>query len=146
MKTERYLDLPDDVYEKFDVLSDEAYEEFLKKNYQASFDKYFECLELIPEPKKDYGEASNIIEWIVENYLLIKEHEKAKIWVEKLGTYLKNKEILGDWEFLKGRVYFESGDYDQALDNFKIAFQKTHGACFMEQDPKYLHFYQIRKV
>lgn len=141
MAVEKYLDLPEEIEEKFDILSDEAYEDFTEKNYKTSFQKYEQCLQLIPEPKKEYGESSNVIEWMIENYLIIEEYNKAIEWVEKLGLFLKNQEILGDWEFLKGKVFFESKDFEKSLKNFKISFAKTNGTCFIDQDPKYKDFY-----
>lgn len=139
---EKYKELPEEVYDRFDELSDEAYELFEEKKYEESFKKYEECLSIIPDPKKDYGEASGVIEWIVENYLKIEDFQNAISWVERLGDYLKNKEIMGDLEFLKGKVYFGSGELTKAHENFKIAFAKTKGSCFKEQDPQYLDFYQ----
>lgn len=142
MAIERYLDLPKSIYEKFDVLSDEAYSDFENGKIQSSFKKYEQCLAMVPEPKKDYGNAANVIEWMVENYVKIKDFPNAKKWVEELGDYLKNKDILGDWGFLKGKVYYEAGDNDLALENFTIANQKTKGDCFKEQDKKYINFFR----
>lgn len=142
MAIEKYLDLPDEIYDKFDALSDEAYEDFVNKKYQSSFEKYERCLAMIPEPKKDYGDASNVIEWMVENYLKIGDYPNAIKWVEDLGNYLKNIDILGDWEFLKGKVYYEAGDPEKALENFRVAHDKTKGSCFEEQDKKYITFFK----
>lgn len=142
MKVERYRDLPQDIYDTFDELTDEAYELFVHKRYDESFQLYEKCLEMIPEPKQDYGEASNIVEWMVENYLSIGKIKEAIIWAERLGDYLKNKEMMGDEEFLKGRVYFEAKIFDKSLENFSIAFEKTKGSCFEEKDKKYLDFFR----
>ena len=139
---EKYKDLPENIYDTFDQMTDEAYELFVQKQYDASFSTYEQCLDMIPEPKRDYGEASNVIEWMVENYLLIGKQDEAIKWVEQLGLYLKNKELMSDEEFLKGKVYFEAGQWDKSLQNFKIAFQKSRGRCFEEQDKKYLDFYR----
>ena len=38
------------------------------------------------------------MEWMVGNYLMIKDYPNAKKWVDKLGTVFKNQEILGDWD------------------------------------------------
>jgi tetratricopeptide (TPR) repeat protein len=142
---EMYKDLPEDIYDKFDKMTDEAYELFINKQYEQSFKKYKECLSIIPDPKKDYGDSSNVIEWMVDNYMKIQDYSNAIIWVENLGEYLKNKNILGDWEFLKGKVYFESGDLEKSLDNFKAAYAKAGRSIFNEQDPKYLDFYKNPK-
>lgn len=142
MKVERYKDLPEAIYETFDEMTDRAYELFVNKKYDDSFQLYEKCLEIVPEPKRDYGEASNVIEWMVENYMLIGRIAEAITWVERLGGYLKNKELMGDWEFLKGKVYFEAQLWDKSLENFGIAFKKTKGRCFEEQDKKYLEFYR----
>lgn len=137
-----YKDLPEEIYDKFDKMSDEAYELFMNKQYEKSFEKYKECLNIIPEPKRDYGDSSCVIEWMVDNYLKIQDYSNAITWVEKLGEYLKNKNILGDWEFLKGKVYFEAGNLVKSLENFKIACTKAGMNIFEEQDPKYLDFYK----
>lgn len=142
MNVERYLDLPPAIYSKFDALSDAAYSDFEKGNYESSFRKYEECLAMIPDPKNDYGDAANVIEWMVENYIKIKDYANAQKWVEELGGYLKNKHILGDWEFLKGKVYYEAGEHEKAFENFKIANAKTKGDCFKEQDKKYKNFFK----
>ena len=145
MQAEQYLDLPKHIYKKFDVLSDQAYSDFQQGKYTASFVKYQQCLAMIPEPKKEYGDSSCVIEWMVENYLKIQDYSNAKKWVEELGNYLKNKTILGDWEFLKGKVYYEAGDTELALENFKIANDKTKGDCFKEQNQKYFNFFKANK-
>ncbi|WP_218012982.1 hypothetical protein, partial [Testudinibacter aquarius] len=64
------------------------------------------------------------------------------MWVEKLGDYVKNKEIMGDWEFLRGIVYFESKDWNKSLNNFKAAVKKTGLRIFREQPEKYIDFYK----
>ncbi|SHL21073.1 hypothetical protein SAMN05444266_102460 [Chitinophaga jiangningensis] len=97
---------------------------------------------MIPEPKKDYGDSSNVIEWMVENYLKIQDYPNAIKWVEELGNYLKNKGIMSDWEFLKGKVYYEAGEPEMALENFRIANDKSKGKCFEEQDKKYITFFK----
>ena len=125
MEIEKYKDLPDKLYKQFDKLSDEAYELFQQKRYNASFQKYEECLSLFPEPKEDYGDYSN-----------------AKKWVDKLGTVFKNQEILGDWDFLKGKVYFHCGDFKVAWESFNNAYKKTGMDCFIEQAHQYIDFYK----
>lgn len=142
MNVDRYKDLPEDIYDKFDEFTDEAYDLFAHKRYDESFLMYENCLEMIPEPKQNYGEASNVVEWMVENYLSIGKINEAITWVERLGDYLKNKHIMGDHEFLKGRVYYEAKIFDKSLENFSIAFEKTKGSCFKEQDKKYLDFFR----
>ena len=139
---EMYKDLPEEIYDKFDKMTDEAYELFMNGAYDKSFEKYKECLNIIPEPKKDYGDSSNVIEWMVDNYLKIQDYSNAIVWVERLGEYLKNKDILGDWDFLKGKVYFESGSLEKSLENFKTAYTKAGKDVFIEQDAKYLDFYK----
>lgn len=142
MEIEKYKDLPNELYEQFDRLSDEAYESFLQKRYYESFRKYEECLSIFPEPKGDYGDYSNVMEWMIENYLAINDYFNAKKWVEELGLVFKNQGILGDWDFLKGKVYFESGDFNTAWESFNNAYRKTGVDCFKEQDLKYLDFYR----
>jgi len=139
---EKYKQLPDNIYDTFDELTDKAYELFVAKKYEESFSIYEQCLEMIPEPKSDYGESSNVIEWMVENYLLIGRHAEAIKWVEQLSDYLKNKDITGDGEFLKAKVYFEVKDLGKSLEYFRIADEKTKGRCFEDEDNKYLYFYQ----
>lgn len=142
MSVERYRDLPKLIYKAFDKLSDEAYADFVKADYKSSFEKYEQCLAMIPEPKKEYGDASCVMEWMIENYLVIQDYHNAKKWIDELEGYVKNRAIMGDFEFLKGRVYFESGDLDIAYENFKIAKEKTKGRCFKEQDKKYIDFFR----
>ena len=86
---EKYKELPEEIYDRFDELSDEAYELFEDGKYDESFETYKKCLDIIPEPKKEYGDASGVIEWMVDNYLKIKDLKNAVLWVEKLGEYLK---------------------------------------------------------
>lgn len=142
MEIEKYKDLPDKLCKQFDKLSDEAYELFQQKRYNASFQKYEECLSLFPEPKEDYGDYSNVMEWMVDNYLMIKDYPNAKKWVDKLGTVFKNQEILGDWDFLKGKVYFHCGDFKVAWESFNNAYKKTGMDCFIEQAHQYIDFYK----
>jgi len=62
MTIERYMDLPENIYGAFDEMTDKAYELFVKNKYDVSFNMYQECFDMIPEPKKDYGESSNVIQ------------------------------------------------------------------------------------
>ena len=142
METERYKDLPEELYNRFDQLSDEASVLFEKKDYRASFQKYEECLALFPEPKEDYGDYPCTLEWMIDNYLSINDYAHAKKWVRKLRDAFKNQNILGDWDFLNGKVHFESGDYDTAWHSFDHAYHKSAADCFKEQNPKYLDFYR----
>ena len=57
MKVERYEDLPEAIYETFDEMTDRAYELFVNKKYDDSFQLYEKCLEIIPEPKRDYADG-----------------------------------------------------------------------------------------
>ena len=83
MNIEQYKDLSDKLYEQFDKLSDEAYELFQQKRYNVSFQKYEECLSLFPDLKGDYGDYSNVMEWMIDNYLAINDYSNAKKWVKK---------------------------------------------------------------
>lgn len=70
---EKYKNLPEELYHLFDEMTDEAYEFFQKGEYKASFNKYEDCLNIFPNPKTDYGDYANVIEWMIQNYLQLKD-------------------------------------------------------------------------
>jgi len=140
MNIERYIDLPDELNKKVDKLTDEAFELFNEKRYTESFQLFEKSLSFFPEPKGDYGDYSFIIECMIGKYLEIKDYPNAKKWVEELGLVFKNQHILGDWAFLRGKVYFHSGDFETAWESFNKAYQTSKLDSFREEDPQYLDF------
>ena len=73
------------------------------------------------------------MKWMIYNYLPINDYSNAKKWVEKLGRVFKNQHILGDWNFLRGKVYFHNGDLDVAWESFDNAYKKAGIDYFREQ-------------
>jgi len=130
--------LQKEIQNQIDTIIDEAYNEFSKNNHKKSFLKLSQALELIPEPKEYFGESFNVIKYIIEDYLTLKDIQNAKLWSNKIFVYGKNRVDSGEKELLMGKVFFESKEYDTALEYFSVAFEKSSGREFEGEDPKYL--------
>jgi len=137
--------LQKEIQNQIDKIIDEAYNEFSKNNHEKSFLKLSQALELIPEPKEDFGESFNVIKYIIEDYLTLKDIQNAKLWSNKIFVYGKNRVDGGEKELLMGKVLFESEEYDSALEYFSVAFKKSSGREFEGEDPKYLELIKNSK-
>lgn len=134
--------LSKEVQKQVDQLVDEAYNAFLAKDYNISFPTLFKALEIIPEPKENYGESFNLVKYIIEDYLSLNDSNNAALWSSKIFPYAQARIDSGEREFLMGKVLFANGEYQAALENFKTAFKKSEGRSFEDEDPKYLDFLQ----
>jgi tetratricopeptide (TPR) repeat protein len=126
------------IEDKIDILVDEAFNMFTEGKHEKSFSKLYQALELIPEPKEDYGESFNILKYIIEDFLTLKDTDNAKLWSHKIFEYSKVRLDCGEKEFLMGKILFESGQLDEAKELFKIAFQKSKGRIFAGEPKKYV--------
>jgi tetratricopeptide (TPR) repeat protein len=135
-------DLPIDIQKKIDNLIDEAYEYFQKGNTKESFSNYNKAFDLILEPKNQYGESFNIIKYLLDDYITIKDKDKAYEKIKDLEKYYGLRYDAGELELIKGKTFFEFEDYNEALQYFDIAFKKSKGREFQDEDPKYLDFYK----
>jgi tetratricopeptide (TPR) repeat protein len=135
-------DLPIDIQKKIDNLIDEAYEYFQKGNTKESFSNYNKAFDLILEPKNKYGESFNIIKYLLDDYITIKDKDKAYEKIKDLEKYYGLRYDAGELELIKGKTFFEFEDYNEALQYFDIAFKKSKGREFQDEDPKYLDFYK----
>jgi hypothetical protein len=135
-------DLPIDIQKKIDILIDEAYEYFQKGNTNESFNNYYKAFDLILEPKNQYGESFNITKYLLDDYITIKDKDKAYEKIKDLEKYYSLRYDAGELELIKGKTFFEFEDYNKALQYFDIAFKKSKGREFQGEDPKYLNFYK----
>lgn len=143
------MDLPIKIQKETDELIEQAYRFGLKGRYDIAIELQEQAFNLIPEPREDYHESFNILKYIIEDNLIALKFKEAIRLVEKIHRFYEGRGDWGELERLKGKVYFETGQYEKAYQFFKIAVKKgtlrqieQEGG---EPDNRYLDFYKNPK-
>jgi tetratricopeptide (TPR) repeat protein len=115
--------------------------------YLSDKEKYFklknEAWELYPEPKENWAEAYSLAKDFFETYLEESDFENAKKWLNIMIAHNNNLHLMDDnlW-FNVGKYYFETKEYNEALNHFKEVVKEAGMRYFENEDPKYLNFYK----
>ncbi|WP_343338343.1 hypothetical protein TPELB_04850 [Terrisporobacter petrolearius] len=98
------------------------YEEFENKNYENTIQLLIEAWDKIPNNKYEHLESYSIV---------------ANIFYAALDRF-----DSGDRELWAGRVAYEIGEKDKALEYFRVSVKKSEGRCFYDdEDLKYKQFF-----
>lgn len=124
-------------------LMDESNQEYSIKNYDKVIDLLTEAWDMLPNGKNEYDESYLIVWEILSVAIELKKFEVMKQWVDKIFYADPERIDSGEREMWAGRVAYELGNKDKALDYFKIANQKSRGRCFLEGDEEYKKFFRL---
>ena len=110
---------------------------YKNENYSAALASLVNLWSSIPEPKCETANVYLIIEYAVAISLKSENLDSAWHWAVLAPQYNKNRQDLGEAEFLVGKVAFERGEMQVAAENFKIANEKSNGRIFRGENQKY---------
>lgn len=133
--------VPGDLGKKIENLMDNSNNEYNKGNYDKAIDLLINAWELLPDDKNQWEESYLIIWRILD--VSIRKTGKIDImnqWVNNIFYADPGRRDTGEREMWAGRVAYESGAKDQALEYFKTANKKSRGRCFWDSDGKYREF------
>ncbi len=117
------------------------YEEQRNKNYENAIKLLFEAWDKIPNNKYEYPLCYSIIMNILSVAIDANYVDIMLEWVDKIFYANLDRFDDGDRELWAGRVAYETGDKDKALEYFKVAVKKSGGRCFYyDEDMKYKQF------
>lgn len=134
--------------EKIQDLMDEANNQWDAGNYKECIKLYIGAWNELPDGKNEYDESYLIVWGILDTAILIKDVETMKQWVDKIFYADPGRPETGEREMWAGRVAYELGDEEKALEYFKTAYKKAKGyRCFSEaRDDKYIDFFKRNKA
>lgn len=95
----------------------------------------------LPAPKENWDESFHIASSLVEAYTETEQLDEAVRWAEVLQDCDPERIDSGEKEMVFGKALFAAEKYVPAHEKFKVAFRKSKGRQFKEEDPKYLDFY-----
>lgn len=116
----------------------------LQNNDLDNCDKYAEQgWQQFPEPKENWNQGYNYAKSFFKSALKNGRFETAKKWLNRM---IANNNRLHNFDeecqFYVGEYLFETGEYEQALANFKEIVKEAGLRYFKNEDPKYLDFYK----
>ncbi len=136
------MELSEEIVEKLEIIDEKIEVYFNEKNHKKIIEAELEKWELLPDPKNKYDESFFIAKSLADEYLNLLEYEASESWAKILLQCDLERVDDGEREFVLGRVYFESKDFKKSSEFFEIAFSKSSGRSFVNEDPKYLKFYK----
>jgi len=94
----------------------------------------------LPGNKYDYDESFIIVWYILHICIEIHDVETMNKWVDKVFLASPTRTDGGEREMWAGRVAYESGEKEKAIDYFRIAYKKSKGRVFGDKDKIYKTF------
>ncbi len=132
-------ELPDDVHEKIEALSQEGDDLAELQEYRKAIEKYVQALELLPEPMTDWEACTWLLTAIGDANFLWGKHEYAR---KALSDAMHCPGAIGN-PFIHmrlGQAQFELGNLERAADELARAYLQEGKGIFADEDPKYLEF------
>lgn len=126
--------------QEIERLCNKADEAFANEEFEKSIKLNERAWDLLPKDKYSYDESYLIVWSILSISIKIKNIEKMNQWVEKIFHADPERPDTGEREMWAGRVAFESENYEEARKYLKIAYDKSKGRLFSEDDKKYKDF------
>jgi len=106
-------------------------------DYPGGLLRIGEIWDSIPEPKTDTPNSYLLLEYAVKIAMQVGDLDEAWRWALLAPAYNRQRQDLGEAEFLVGKVAFERGDMEVARNQLRIADEKSRGRIFLGEDPKY---------
>lgn len=117
--------------------SNEAYR---SEGVQAALNQLLQAWEMLPEPKTQHNMSTVLASFIANYYLEQQLFDEALHWGNILKEGQKYKIDSGEGYFLCGKIYYEMGDTENALQEFSIAWEKSDGRIFSGKPKQYAAF------
>lgn len=136
------MDLPKQIQKRFDLIDDQIEIYYEEKNHKKIIELELEKWDILPNIKEDFDESFFIAKSLVDEYTQLKNEIETSKWIKLLFLCDKERIDDGEREFIAGKSFFEFNEFQKAYDEFKIAFHKSEGRSFKDEDPKYLEFYR----
>lgn len=121
----------------FERLMDESEGYWAEEDYSGFIQAYLKAWDMLPVPKEEYDDSYHLAEGLAEGYLLLGKHSDAMKWAEMMSHCDLERLDDGAREYAMGKVLFESGDLENAKENFAIAMTKSAGRAFISAPEKY---------
>lgn len=137
------IELPEELQSKINTLVLKARDSLQKKHYSEFIKFQYEKWDLLPEPKSQWEEsyriAKTMITFFIKYNINFSEAKKWLMTLKKLDDI--QKQHPGEFFLMKGKIEYEEKKYDEAFESFSIAFTKSEGHCFGQEDKIYQEFY-----
>ncbi|MBU3107966.1 tetratricopeptide repeat protein [Clostridium gasigenes] len=131
--------LPEKIYKEITnlcSLGDGLVEE---QKYSQALNKYFEALDLLPQPETEWEASTWILTAIGDTNFIMKNYEVGR---DNLASAMHCPGAIGN-PFIHmrlGQCRYELGEYEKAADEFARAFLLEGEEIFKAEDKKYLNF------
>ena len=131
---------PESISKEIEFLIFEKFEEFyINGDKVGQLRVYESAWALLPDDKYAYSESYLIIECTLRSAIRNKDYETMKQWKERL-LYADPERTGGERAFLYGKVAYELGDFETALEHIMAGNKESKGRCFNDNDDKYREF------
>lgn len=119
-----------------------ASDSFCVNNFNSSITFLKKAWGKLPNDKYLFDDSYHISRYLTMSYQQLGKMEDAKHWAFINMKCDPERADIGEKEFLVGQIFFELNNVDEAIHYFKIAYKKSKGLCFKNQDTKYHKFYK----
>lgn len=136
-------DLPQEAIDRIEVLANAINALIENDNPQAAFPKLIEALDLIPDPKYEYHEATWLYATLGDIYFGAADYEQS---LSAFTDAVHSPNGVGN-PFIHlrlGQSHFELGDLDKAAGELIRAYAIEGDEIFSVDDPKYLAFLKTK--
>lgn len=131
----------ENVEERIQFLMSESVVQYNAGDHDHAISLLVEAWDNLPGDKYHHNECYVIISRILTIALNNKNVPLLNKWIDKLLLASPDRIDSGEREMWVGRVAYESGDYEKALEYFSIANKKSGGRCFWPKDTTYRSFF-----
>jgi len=126
-----------DLGKRIQELMDESNSCYDLQKYDEAIQLLIDAWNELPGEKFQYDESYLIVWGILDIAVYIKDIDIMNQWVDKIFYADPERPDIGEREMWAGKVAYENGDMDNALEYFKVANKKSTGRCFGIKDEKY---------
>ncbi len=119
--------------------TDAARELIIEKKYDEAIELTEKYWNNVLEPKMEQEISFHLIKVFVFLFSKKEDYESAIKWCEIFDKYdfeNSGRPDTGEKDFLIGKVYYNCGKIDVAIEYFKIADKKSKGRCFLLDEGK----------
>jgi tetratricopeptide (TPR) repeat protein len=136
-------ELPDKIYDKVTLLSEEGNSLAEDSKYQAAIAKYNEAMALLPAPVEKWEACTWLSAAIGDAYFLDSKFMEA---ISPLSKGMKCPDAIGNpfMHLRLGQAYFEIGDMSKAADELTRAYMLEGKGIFKYEDKKYFDFLKTK--